>query len=59
MRVNISVPVELRDRMNKHKGVNWSSIAASAFEKFIERKEKGEILGKMDRIIQILEENGK
>lgn len=33
--VSISVPYEMKVRMDKMEGVNWSSVACTAFEKVL------------------------
>jgi hypothetical protein len=38
-RANITVPVELKQRMDAVAGVNWSAVAVSAFRRVVEAAE--------------------
>lgn len=41
-RVNISIPDHLREAMRKYKTVNWSAVAADAFDREIAKRERRE-----------------
>jgi len=51
-RMNISIPDDLRDRMDQHPDVNWSSLAQSTFELEIRSKAQG--TGDMEQVIERL-----
>lgn len=43
-RMNISVPVALREQMDARSGVNWSAVAAEAFRELLsDRCERTEL----------------
>jgi hypothetical protein len=48
--VTVSVPEELKKRMEQTAGVNWSEIAREAFEEAVKRKEMREAAESMDRL---------
>jgi hypothetical protein len=51
IRMNISVPRELKARMDAEEGVNWSAVASSAFEaKLLELASKKEV-SDMDDVV--------
>ncbi|MBN1385999.1 hypothetical protein JW968_03405 [Candidatus Woesearchaeota archaeon] len=37
--ISVSVPEELRQRMEKHPDINWSAVARKAFEDHVEKIE--------------------
>jgi hypothetical protein len=54
VRSNISVPRELKARMDRVKGVNWSAVASDAFEtKLLELASKREVKGLDDTIARL------
>jgi hypothetical protein len=54
VRTNISVPRELKARMDRVQGVNWSAVASEAFEtKLLELVSKREVKGLDDMIARL------
>jgi hypothetical protein len=50
-RMNISIPDDLRDRMDLHPDINWSGLAQATFELEINSKTKG---SDMDHVVERL-----
>jgi len=48
--VTISVPEELKKKMEHTGGVNWSEVARHAFEEAVRRREMSEAAEAMDRL---------
>ena len=48
--VTVSVPEELKKRMDHTEGINWSQIARKAFEEAVKRREMGQAAEAMDRL---------
>ncbi len=48
--VTISVPEELKKKMEHTGGVNWSEVARQAFEEAVRRREMSEAAEAMDRL---------
>ena len=48
--VTVSVPEELKKRMEQTGGVNWSEVAREAFEEAMRRKEMAQAAETMDRL---------
>ena len=38
-RINLTIPSELKRRMRKHEEINWSGVAAKAFERQLRAQE--------------------
>lgn len=38
-RINLTIPVELKKRMQRHEEINWSVVATMYFEKFLKAQE--------------------
>lgn len=54
VRTNISVPRELKARMDRVQGVNWSGVASEAFErKLLELASKREVRGMDDMVARL------
>ncbi len=54
VRTNISVPRELKTRMERVQGVNWSAVASEAFErKLLELASKMEVKGMDDMVARL------
>jgi len=48
--VTVSVPEQLKKRMEQTGGVNWSEVAREAFEEVMRRKEMAQAAETMDRL---------
>ncbi len=48
--VTVSVPEELKKKMERLAGVNWSKVAREAFEEAVRRKRMMEAAEAMDRL---------
>lgn len=49
-KVSVSVPEELKKKMEHFSGVNWSEIAGEAFEEAIKKREMLQAAKTMDRL---------
>lgn len=52
VRINISVPKYIRDRMNNY-NINWSAVATAAFIKLMDMKDNKVPLSIEERIIRL------
>ena len=48
--MTVTVPRELREKMRKIKGVNWSEVARKAFEEEVKRVERMEAAKRTDAL---------
>jgi len=48
--MTVTVPRELREKMRKIKGVNWSEVARKAFEEEVKRLERMEAAKRIDAL---------
>ncbi len=48
--ITISVPEELREKMRRVKGINWSAVARRAFEEELRRIERYEAAKRIDEL---------
>jgi hypothetical protein len=57
MRMNISVSDDLKKRMDKLDGVNWSAVACTAFIEIVNSREREKKGTNMDRVIERLRQS--
>ena len=48
--MTVTVPKELREKMKKIKGINWSEVARRAFEEEIKKLERAEAAKRIDEL---------
>lgn len=50
MNVTVTIPTDLRERMKKVRGINWSAVARRAFEEELKRIERVEAAKRIDEL---------
>ena len=48
--VTVTIPTDLRERMKKVRGINWSAVARKAFEEELKRIERMEAAKRIDEL---------
>ncbi len=48
--VTVTIPTDLRERMKKVRGINWSAVARRAFEEELKRIERVEAAKRIDEL---------